>query len=110
MLVIAGHVCIDPEKRSEASAAASEVMIATREERGCISYTFSADLGDASLFNVFEEWESQEALDAHFQTPHPVSLHRMGRHGDDGQIRAFKFASNDTWSIVPIHLRHLHVH
>ncbi len=76
MLVIAGHVCIDPEKRSEASAAASEVMIATREERGCISYTFSADLSDESLFHIFEEWEALVALEAHFQTPHLALFQR----------------------------------
>ena len=70
MLVVAGRVRIDPSKREAARAAAQKVMAATREEPGCISYTFSADLDDASLFHVFEEWESQEALDAHFQTPH----------------------------------------
>ena len=95
MLVIAGHVCIDPEKRSEASAAASEVMIATREERGCISYTFSADLGDESLFHIFEEWESQEALDAHFQTPHmAIFQEKLGALGvNEMKIQKYAVAS-----------------
>ena len=70
MLVIAGHVRIDPTNHNEAVAAAIDVMTATAEEAGCISYTFSADLSDRSKFHIFEEWESQDALDAHFKTPH----------------------------------------
>ncbi len=70
MLVIAGRIELDPARRSEAMAAAREMMTDTRKEPGCISYTFSADLDQEGVFHVFEEWESQEALDAHFQTPH----------------------------------------
>ena len=70
MLVIAGRIEIDPAHRSEAMAAAREMMADTRKEPGCISYTFSADLDEEGVFHVFEEWESQEALDAHFQTAH----------------------------------------
>lgn len=82
MLVIAGHIRLDPAKREEANAAALDVMAATREEPGCISYTFSADLSDASQFHIFEEWESQEALDAHFKTAHmAVFQGKMGGLG-----------------------------
>ena len=70
MLVIAGRIRLDPAKRSDAIAAAREMMTDTHREDGCISYTFSADLSDEGVFHVFEEWESQEALDAHFKTPH----------------------------------------
>lgn len=82
MLVVAGRVRIDPKNREAASAAAAEAMEATRREPGCISYTFSADLADESLFHIFEEWESQEALDAHFRTPHMEAfLGKMGGLG-----------------------------
>ena len=70
MLVIAGTISLDPAHREAAIEAAKLMMAATREEPGCISYTFSADLQDAGRFRIFEEWESQAALDAHFQTPH----------------------------------------
>ncbi len=70
MIVIAGHIRLDPSRRDDAVAAALEVMRETAKEPGCISYTFSADLGDPGRFRIFEEWDSQEALDAHFRTPH----------------------------------------
>jgi quinol monooxygenase YgiN len=70
MLVIAGRIRLDPAKREAAMAAAREMMQDTRRESGCISYTFSADVEDAGVFHVFEEWESAEALGAHFKAPH----------------------------------------
>jgi quinol monooxygenase YgiN len=70
MIVIAGHVALDPAKREQAEAAARAMMSETRKEQGCISYTFSADLEQAGRFRIFEEWESDEALRAHFASPH----------------------------------------
>jgi quinol monooxygenase YgiN len=74
MLVIAGHIRIDPAKREVAVAAADDVMEATRREKGCLAYTFSADLHDEGLIHLFEEWDSQEALDAHFKAPHMATF------------------------------------
>jgi len=70
MIVIAGTINIDPTHRDKAVAAAVEVMQATRQEKGCISYAFSLDLSDPGCFHLFEEWESPEALATHFGTPH----------------------------------------
>jgi quinol monooxygenase YgiN len=76
MLVIAGQIRIDPARRSAAEAAALEMMQATRREPGCRAYTFSADLSDPGLIHLFEEWESKEALEAHFRAPHMAAFQR----------------------------------
>jgi quinol monooxygenase YgiN len=70
MIVIAGHVALDPAQHQSAVAAACEMMRETRREAGCISYNFSADLEEPGRFRIFEEWESDEALRAHFAAPH----------------------------------------
>ena len=70
MIVIAGHVALDPARREPAIAAARAMMEETRKEKGCISYSFSADLEVPGCFRIFEEWESDEALRAHFASPH----------------------------------------
>ena len=74
MLVVAGIVRLDPAHREEAIEAAREMMNATRQEAGCISYTFSADLEDPGTFRIFEEWKDQAALDAHFEAPHMATF------------------------------------
>lgn len=76
MLVIAGRIRLDPAKRDAAIAAVRELMRETRREGGCISYTLSADVEDDGLFHIFEEWESPEALGAHFKAPHMASFQK----------------------------------
>ena len=95
MLVIAGTISIDPEKREAAVTAAVEMMEATRREPGCISYTFSGDLSDPGGFRIFEEWESQEALDVHFAAPHMAKFQSaMGGFGvRDMKVQRYEIAS-----------------
>jgi quinol monooxygenase YgiN len=76
MIVIAGHFVLDPGKREQAIAAAREMMSETRKEEGCISYTFSAELDEPGRFRIFEEWEGEEALNAHFAAPHMARLQK----------------------------------
>ena len=76
MLVVAGFIRIDPSCRKAAVKAAKVAMKGTRQEPGCISYTFSADLEDESLFHVFEQWKNQAALDEHFQQAHMVDFQK----------------------------------
>lgn len=70
MIVIAGRVSLDPANHDHAVKAALEMMAATQQEAGCISYTFSAELEERGCFRIFEEWESADALEVHFQAPH----------------------------------------
>ena len=70
MLVIAGTVTIDPAHFDALKAAAIEMMAETHKEPGNIAYVFSSSLEDAGTVHIFEHWESQAALDAHFKAPH----------------------------------------
>jgi len=74
MLVVAGHVRIDPANAEKAQAAVVGVMEETRNEPGCISYVFSADLSEPGVYRIFEEWESAEALAAHFEAAHMATF------------------------------------
>lgn len=70
MLLVAGTFRIQPEDRDAAVAAMQWMMTETAKEDGCVSYTFSADLSNPTVFHLFEEWESAEHLQAHFVAPH----------------------------------------
>ena len=91
MLVVAGYVKMNPEKVESATAAAQTVMAATRQEGGCISYTFSRDLAEPGLFHIFEEWESQAALDAHFKTPHMATFQKAMGGFDVKEIKVNRY-------------------
>ena len=70
MIVIAGTISIDPARRDVAIAAMRELMAETRKEKGCVAYAMSGDFDDAGTIRLFEEWESQDALNAHMKAPH----------------------------------------
>ena len=76
MLVVAGFVRIDKEHMAGAVLAARKMVAETRKEQGCISYSFAMDVLDDSIIRIFEEWESAEALQAHFQTPHMAEFQK----------------------------------
>lgn len=77
MLIVAGRVPVKPERRAEAVAAAVKMARASQAEAGCRAYAFYSDLEDPNLFIVFEEWESEAALQAHFQTPHMAEFNAL---------------------------------
>ncbi|HAM49092.1 MAG TPA: antibiotic biosynthesis monooxygenase [Alphaproteobacteria bacterium] len=70
MLVISGIFRIAPECRDRAFALARDMARASRAEDGCHAYSFYADIEDENVLRIFEEWVSDEALAAHFRTPH----------------------------------------
>jgi quinol monooxygenase YgiN len=46
------------------------VIEATLAEPGCIAYSYAEDVAEPGLFRVMEQWDSREALAAHFATAH----------------------------------------
>lgn len=68
-IVIAAQIDLDPAQRAEALASAKVHIDAALAQDGCIAYDWSADGNDPARVNVFEEWESEEALASHFAGP-----------------------------------------
>ena len=70
MIIVHGTIPIRPDCREEALRLAREMAEATRNEIGCLSYDFYVGLSDPHTLMLFQEWESMEALMAHFDTDH----------------------------------------
>ncbi len=70
MIIVAGHLTIDPSKRDDALAAIAAVVAPTRAEPGNLDYRFSPDLDDPSRFNILERWEGDEAIESHMASAH----------------------------------------
>jgi quinol monooxygenase YgiN len=70
MIVVSGVFEVEPSDREAAMAAAVRMATETRKETGCQSYAFYRDFEDEDRIRVFEEWESGDALERHFRTPH----------------------------------------
>lgn len=70
MIVVAVTLTFDESKQAAMIAAANRVAEATHTEAGCVSYEFFADINRPGRMFLFEEWDSEAALDAHLASPH----------------------------------------
>ncbi|MCL2316945.1 MAG: antibiotic biosynthesis monooxygenase [Actinomycetia bacterium] len=62
---------IRPEAVEEFIAAAQELVTESHaNDAGCLAYDLYRDKADALHLTVIEEWESQDALDAHIASAH----------------------------------------
>lgn len=95
MIIIAGRIRIQPEDRAPAIEAMSTMMAETVKEEGCVSYTFSADFHDDALFHLFEEWETQEHLEAHFVAPHMATFQATLAGLGERDADIFRYAASD---------------
>ena len=70
MIIVHGVFPIRAEARSKALALMEEMSSLSRKEPGCLTYEFYAALSSDTEFLLFQEWESIDALQDHFDTPH----------------------------------------
>jgi quinol monooxygenase YgiN len=70
VLIVIGSATAAPGRRNELVAAAQAVAAATRPDRGCLAYSFSADLEDADRILSIEIWADRAALDEHMGHDH----------------------------------------
>ena len=98
MLVVSGHLRIDPNNLEIAKKAMEEVMTETHKEAGNISYVFTHTLDEPGHFRIFEEWDSQDALDAHMKAPHMAVFGKaMGGFGvTEILIKRYQVGAVDT--------------
>lgn len=70
MIVVVGRVRTDALRREELIRIGQTVAAASRGEAGCLSYRLYEDTEVENEFVFVEEWESSDALQRHFATPH----------------------------------------
>ena len=95
MIIIAGRIRIQLEDRAAAIEAMSAMMAETVKEEGCVTYDFSADFQDDTLFHLFEEWESQEHLDAHFVAPHMATFQATLATLGDREADIYRYVASE---------------
>ncbi|MBI1250907.1 MAG: antibiotic biosynthesis monooxygenase [Alphaproteobacteria bacterium] len=68
-IVVAGVVDVDPGRRDDALRGAKPWVDGALSQRGCVRYSWTADLNLPGRIDVFEEWTDQEAFAAHLAGP-----------------------------------------
>lgn len=70
MILVTAKMTLRPGTRETFVERVKAMYPPTRRERGCISYVVYTEAADDSHVLFVEEWESKDALEAHFETPH----------------------------------------
>ena len=70
MVIIAGTLRVPSDQLAAFKPHMEKMLLASRAEDGCITYSYAVDVQDPGLVRVFEAWRDQAAIDAHFQAPH----------------------------------------
>jgi len=70
MVVIVGSIRLPPENLAKARPAMGRMIDASREEPGCLAYSYAMDVLEPGLIRVIELWKDQAALDRHFASAH----------------------------------------
>jgi quinol monooxygenase YgiN len=68
-ILVAGVIEFDPDKREQALTGAKALIEGALAERGCIAYSWTADLNSPGRVQVFEEWTDEAALAEHLAGP-----------------------------------------
>jgi quinol monooxygenase YgiN len=64
MIIVSGWLRLDPTERDAYLQGCRAVMEAARAADGCLDFHLSADALEPDRINVFEQWETVEAVEA----------------------------------------------
>jgi quinol monooxygenase YgiN len=64
MVIVAGHITVDPAQRESYLAGSVSVVENARRADGCLDFSVTADLLDPGRVNLFERWVSLAAVKA----------------------------------------------
>ncbi|MEO1101695.1 MAG: putative quinol monooxygenase [Pseudomonadota bacterium] len=74
MIIIEASARIPDGAWDSAKSAMEAMILASREEEGCIEYAYSLDILDTSVMRIIERWKDMDALKFHFATPHMATF------------------------------------
>jgi heme-degrading monooxygenase HmoA len=63
-VIVSGSIHVSPHRRDEFLASSRDAMIEARRTAGCLDFVVAPDPLESDRVNVYEEWESEEALSA----------------------------------------------
>lgn len=62
MFIVSGMIFVRPGKRQKLLSLSADAITKARATAGCVDFAVSADPIEADRVNVYEAWESEDAL------------------------------------------------
>ncbi len=99
MIVVTGIIEVGEGSREELMKHAGEMARITRTEAGCHAYAFFQDIEDGNRFRIYEEWEDEASLAAHFETEHMAKWREANKGFEITSIHIVKFEAGEVTRI-----------
>ena len=81
-IIISGLIDLTPEKLEPALDAAQPLIEGARNEDGCLAYDWTIEPGHPGRMRVFELWQDEASLAAHFQSEWYLNMRELiGSYG-----------------------------
>jgi len=64
MVIVAGHIVVDPQLRESYLADCVSIVEHARRAPGCLDFAITADLVEPGRIDILERWESHGAVEA----------------------------------------------
>lgn len=103
MIIVHGTFPVKTERRDEALQLMRRMAIASRAEVGCISYEFYIALSDPNTLLLFQEWDSVDSLQGHFDTDHMEEFLRDLPEVLDGDVMTRRYEVRSTSEMAEDH-------
>lgn len=62
MIIVSGRIYLRPGTRQDFVASSAQAVVQARQAPGCRDFVVAADPLEPDRVNVYEEWESEDAL------------------------------------------------
>jgi quinol monooxygenase YgiN len=91
MIIVHGTFPVKVDLRDDALELMRQMAAASRVEPGCVSYEFYVGLTDPNTLLLFQEWESVDALQGHFETDHMEEFLKVLPNVLDGEVATRRY-------------------
>lgn len=74
MLIVVADAVVKPENRDRMEEAGPAMVVPSRQEEGCLGYSYAWDMIEPNRLRIIELWKDEAALRFHFRTPHMAAF------------------------------------
>ncbi|MFC5971124.1 putative quinol monooxygenase [Halomarina salina] len=91
---------IDPDSRDEAIEALTELGEQSRAESGVVDYRVTSDVDDEHTVRIVEQYEDEEAVEAHMTSDHFGTFQERLPSFAGGDVELYKYEVSDSTQLM----------
>ncbi len=97
MIIVSGKVAVKAGAIDKMRSEMDKVINATRQEVGCLAYSYGVDVLEPDTIIILEYWDDWASLETHFTQPHMAAwIRALGENIVSRDIKAVEAGETRT--------------